>query len=176
MIDRISRPRHRGFLLVLLCALSACAPAARDDSTPPAPAPLIGAWRSKLQFSSGAFEPIKNLEFMYVFNGGGTLTESSNYDGAPPVPPAYGVWRQLSPEEFEAKYAFYITQPPKRFADITSGAGWLPNGHGVFTERIRLSADGQSFESSISYSAFDSLGAPAAGGGEATGRGTRIGF
>ena len=172
MIDHKSR---RPRLVLLLVALSACAPTS-DDTTPAAPAPLIGAWRSKLQFTSGAFASIKNLEFMYVFNAGGTLTESSNYDGAPPVPPAYGVWRQLSPLEFEAKYAFYITQPPKRFQDITGGAGWLPVGHGVFTERIRLARDGNSFESSMSYTAFDSLGAPAAGGGEATGRGTRIGF
>ena len=173
MIDHKSR---RPRLVLLLFALSACAPTSRDDATPAAPAPLIGAWRSKLQFTSGAFAPIKNLEFMYVFNAGGTLTESSNYDGAPPVPPAYGVWRQVSPHEFEAKYAFYITQPPKRFQDIIGGAGWLPIGHGVFTERIRLAPDGNSFESSMSYTAFDSLGAPAAGGGEATGRGTRIGF
>lgn len=162
--------------LVMACVLAACAPAPADKQQVPAPAPLIGAWRSKLQFSSGAFASIKNLEFMYVFNAGGTLTESSNYDGAPPVPPAYGVWRQLSAQEFEAKYAFYITQAPKRFEEISGGAGWLPIGHGIFTERIRLAADGQSFESSISYAAFDSLGASAAGGGEATGRGTRIGF
>ncbi len=173
MIDRTSRSSRA---LLWLFVLSACAQQSRENSTTATPSPLIGAWRSKLQFTSGAFASIKNLEFMYVFNAGGTLTESSNYDGAPPVPPAYGVWRQRSPQEFEAKYAFYITQPPKRFADITGGAGWLPIGHGVFTERIRLSADGQSFESSMSYAAFDSLGAPAAGGGEATGRGTRIGF
>ena len=37
---------------------------------------------------------MKDLEFMYVFNVGGTMTASSNYDGAPPVPPAYGVWRR----------------------------------------------------------------------------------
>lgn len=166
---------RRMFPLVMLAMLSACAPAS-DEATPGPPAPLVGAWRSRLQFTSGTFAPIKNLEFMYVFNAGGTLTESSNYDGAPPVPPAYGVWRQLSAEEFEAKYAFYITQPPKRFQDIAGGAGWLPIGHGVFTERIRVASDGQSFESSISYAAFDSLGTPAPGGGAATGRGTRIGF
>ena len=56
-------------------------------------APVVGAWRSKVQFETGALAGIKDLEFLYVFNAGGTLTESSNYDGAPPVPPAYGVWR-----------------------------------------------------------------------------------
>ncbi len=29
---------------------------------------LVGEWRAQLQFSSGAFAPIKDLEFMYVFN------------------------------------------------------------------------------------------------------------
>lgn len=137
---------------------------------------LIGAWRSRLQFASGAFSSVKDLEFMYVFNAGGTLTESSNYDGAPPVPPAYGVWRRVGPDQFEAKYAFYITRAPERLEDMTGGGGWLPAGHGVFTERIRLAADGKSFESTMSYEAFDQSGKPVAGGGNATGHGVRIDF
>ena len=40
---------------------------------------LAGAWRGKVQFTSGAFAEIKDLEFMYAFNAGGTMTESSNY-------------------------------------------------------------------------------------------------
>ena len=58
---------------------------------------LVGAWKSQVRFTSGAFASIQDLEFMYVFNAGGTLTESSNYDGAPPVPPAYGIWRRVGP-------------------------------------------------------------------------------
>jgi hypothetical protein len=96
------------------------------------PAPLIGAWRSSVQFETGAFAGIKDLEFMFVFNTGGTLTESSNYDGAPPVPPAYGVWRAVGPMEFEAKYEFYITSPSPPDA-FQGGGGWLPSGRGVFT-------------------------------------------
>ena len=42
---------------------------------------LVGAWKSQVRFTSGAFSSIRDLEFMYVFNVGGTLTESSNYDG-----------------------------------------------------------------------------------------------
>lgn len=163
-------------LLVSLLATTSCSRPAPEASRASPPAALVGAWRAKLQFDSGAFAAIKNLEFMYVFNAGGTLTESSNYDGAPPVPPAYGVWRETGPQQFEAKYAFYITQAPKQFTDITSGGGWMPNGHGVFTERITLAPDGQSFESSITYQAFDSLGAAAPGGGEAKGHGVRIAF
>src|SRR4051812_33684080 len=41
---------------------------------------LTGAWRSKIQFTTGSFAAVKDLEFMYVFNAGGTMTESSNYD------------------------------------------------------------------------------------------------
>lgn len=151
--------------------LAACC-AAERPALPPA---LVGAWRSSLQFTTGALASIKDLEFMYVFNAGGTLTESSNYDGAPPVPPAYGVWRAIGTNEFEAKYEFYVTapSPPEAFK---TGAGWLPSGRGVFTERTTVAADGQSFTSIIRYEAFDTKGQPAPGGGEATGRATRIRF
>jgi len=154
--------------LILLTA--ACA-----AERPAPPAPLIGAWRSSIQFSTGAFASIKDLEFMYVFNAGGTLTESSNYDGAPPVPPAYGVWRVLGPNEFEARYEFYVTAPapPEAFK---TGAGWLPSGRGVFTERVTLAADSNSYTSTIKYEAFDVKGQPAEGGGEATGKAVRIRF
>lgn len=142
----------------------------------PAASPLVGAWRSRIAFESGAFAQIKNLEFMYVFNAGGTLTESSNYDQAPPVPPAYGVWREVGPSEFEAKYFFYLTRPPYRVEQLIAGEGWAPDGHGEFLERIRLSPDGKSFESTMTYQPFDSAGRPAMGEGKATGHGTRIAF
>jgi hypothetical protein len=159
--------------ILLIAGCSGAGSAA--SRSPPLPG-LAGAWRARLQFSEGAFAAMKDLEFMYAFNAGGTMTESSNYDGAPPVPPAYGVWREVAPREFEAKYVFYVTRPPKRLDEITGGGGWLPDGRGEFTERIRLAADGQSFESTIAYQAFDAAGAPAPGGGHATGRGVRIGF
>ena len=160
---------------ILLTSIAMLAIAGCDMAPAAKPAALIGAWRSSLQFESGAFATVKDLEFMYVFNAGGTMTESSNYDGAPPVPPAYGVWREVGPNEFEAKYEFFATAPsePEAFA---KGAGWLPAGRGVITERIRLAADGQTFTSTIRYEAFDSTGKPAEGGGEARGKATRILF
>ena len=136
---------------------------------------LVGAWRSTVQFESGAFASIKNLEFMYVFNAGGTLTESSKYDGAPPVPPAYGVWRAVGPNEFEAKYEYFSTAPSAE-DEFLNGAGWLPSGRGIFTERIKLSPDGQSFESTIRYHALNARGEPMEGGDDAKGKATRIGF
>lgn len=164
--------RRASPLSLLALTLLSCtqAPAARE-----APPALIGAWRSSLQFTSGAFSSIKDLEFMYVFNQGGTLTESSNYDGAPPVPPAYGVWRAVSATEFEAKYEFYATAPsaPEAFK---AGGGWIPSGRGIFTERITLAADGKTFTSVITYEAFDTQGKPAEGGGSATGAAVRIAF
>jgi hypothetical protein len=75
-------------VLTLLSFSIACTSDTETES-----ASLIGARRSTIEFETGAFAEITDLEFMYVFNAGGTLTESSNYDGAPPVPPAYGVWR-----------------------------------------------------------------------------------
>jgi hypothetical protein len=139
------------------------------------PVPLLGAWRSSVQFETGALAGLKDLEFMYAFNAGGTLTESSNYDGAPPVPPAYGVWRPVGPREFEARYEYFATSasPPDVFK---SGGGWLPAGRGILTERITLSADGQTFTSTIRYQALGVKGEPVAGSGEAQGRAVRIHF
>ena len=137
---------------------------------------LVGEWRAQLQFSSGAFATIKDLEFMYVFNQGGTMTESSNYDASPPVPPAYGIWRKVGDREFEAKYEFYVTKAPAKFDEIAKGGGWAPAGRGVFVERITLAGDGKSFTSKIKYDQFDTGGKPAEGGGEATGRGVKLTF
>ncbi|HJW45440.1 MAG TPA: hypothetical protein VJ484_03020 [Lysobacter sp.] len=137
---------------------------------------LVGAWKSQVQFKSGAFASIQDLEFMYVFNAGGTLTESSNYDGVPPVPPAYGIWRRIGPNRFEARYEFYATKPPARLEELTTGGGWQPAGRGVFIERIEMAPDSQSYTSTIRYSAFDAKGVPVEGGGEANGRAMRSGF
>jgi hypothetical protein len=137
---------------------------------------LAGAWRSHIQFRSGAFAEVKDLEFMYVFNAGGTLTESSNYDGAPPVPPAYGIWKKSGARKFEATYSFYMTKAPGTFDDIAQGGGWTPAGRGVLTEKIALSEDGKSFKSTVTYAAFDSVGHPMEGGGEGAGEGVRTGF
>jgi hypothetical protein len=43
-------------------------------------------------------------------------------------------------------------------------------------ETITLSADGQTYESTIAYDMFDAAGKPASGGGHATARGSRIQF
>jgi hypothetical protein len=137
---------------------------------------LVGAWKSRIRFTSGAFASIQDLEFMYVFNAGGTLTESSNYDGVPPVPPAYGIWRRIGPNRFEARYEFYASKPPARLEELTTGGGWQPAGRGVFVERIEMAPDAQSYTSTIRYSAFDANGAPVEGGGEANGRATRSRF
>ena len=137
---------------------------------------LAGAWRAQIRFSGGALAEMKDLEFMYVFNVGGTMTESSNYDAAPPVPPAYGAWRKSGPGQFEARYAFYVTKAPGTFEDITKGGGWSPAGHGILTEKITLADDGKSYKSTITYAAFDQSGKPVEGGGEGSGAGVRMGF
>lgn len=142
----------------------------------PAAGDLTGEWRAQLQFTSGAFASIKDLEFMYSFNQGGTMTESSNYDASPPVPPAYGIWRKTGPNEYEAKYEFYVTKPPAKFEEIVKGGGWGLGGRGVFVEHITIGADGKSFTSKIKYDQFDTAGKPAEGGGEADGKGVKLSF
>ena len=165
-------------VVVLLGAVvrSEPAPLAASDAGAAAAVDLQGEWRAKLQFSSGAFAPIKDLEFMYAFNQGGTMTESSNYDASPPVPPAYGIWRKVGGREYEAKYEFYVTKAPANFEEIAKGGGWGLAGRGVFVERITLSEDGKSFTSKIKYDQFDTAGKPAEGGGEATGQGVKLAF
>ena len=166
---------------VLLAQIVLLGVAGRPQPNPPAAsgiaaAELAGEWRARLQFTSGGFASIKDLEFMYVFNQGGTMTESSNYDASPPVPPAYGIWRKVGTQEFEAKYEFYVTKAPAAVDEIAKGGGWGPAGRGVFVERITLSEDGKSFTSKIKYDQFDTAGKPAEGGGEATGKGVKLAF
>ncbi len=156
-------------LLVAGCARTA------PPATNAAPPALIGAWRANVQFESGAFATIRDLQFLYVFNAGGTMTESSNYDGAPPVPPAYGAWRETAANQFEAKYVFFTTRPPGEFKEISGGAGWLPSGHGTLTERYTIAGDGRTFESTIAFELFDAAGKPVAGGGAGRAHGERIG-
>ncbi len=141
-----------------------------------APAALIGAWRGDVQFSNGALASIKDLRFLYVFNAGGTMTESSNYDGVPPVPPAYGEWRETEANTFEARYTFFTTQPPANVKAVLTGGGWLPAGSGVLSEKIQLSADGRSFDSTIKLELFDKSGKSVDGSGDAKAHAVRAGF
>jgi hypothetical protein len=137
---------------------------------------LTGAWRGAVTFPSGAFAGLKGLEYMYVFNAGGTMTESSNYDGVPPVPPAYGVWRKTGARTFEARYQWFQTKAAKTGDALVKDGGFLPDGHGVITQTFTLSADGNSFSSKISVAMFDSSGKPIAGGSTGTASGTRLKF
>lgn len=137
---------------------------------------LTGAWRGGVQFTTGAFATTKDLEFMYVFNAGGTMTESSNYDAAPPVAPAYGIWRKTGERQYEAKYMYYWTKAPTTFDEIAKGGGWSPGGHGVLSQKITLSADGDAFESTIKYEVFDQQGKPTEAASEANGKGVRLKF
>lgn len=148
------------------------APAPAADASEPE---LAGAWRSTVRFRSGAFAAVKDLEFMYAFAAGGTVTESSNYDAAPPVPPAYGVWRKTGPRMFEARYEFFFTKPAAKPEDLLEG-GWKPAGRGVFLERITLAPDGKTFTSTIRYDPLDPAGKAMPGGGDADGKAARIGF
>jgi hypothetical protein len=129
---------------------------------PSRPDALIGAWRSRIEASSGALASIKDLEFMTVFKAGGTLTASSNHDGDPPVPPAYGVWRKTGLNTFEAQYTVWVAKPTR--------------GYGVLSESITLAGDGRSYSSQLAYGFYDSAGKPAPGGGAATAVALKTGF
>lgn len=137
---------------------------------------LAGAWRGAVTFSSGMFAGLKGLEYMYVFHADGTMTESSNYDGVPPVPPAYGVWRKTAARTYEAKYQFFQTKAVKTSDELVKQGGFIPDGYGIITQTITLSTDGNSFTSRISVAMFDTAGKAMAGGSTGTASGTRIKF
>ncbi len=137
---------------------------------------LVGAWQGHVQVRTGAFAAVKDLGFLYVFNAGGTMTESSNYDDVPPVPPAYGIWKKTGPREYLARYSFFLTKAPAEFKQITEGGGWMPAGHGVLVEKITLSADGNSYHSTLTLDTFDASGKPVETGTEAVATATRMRF
>lgn len=158
-----ARPLSAVPLAAALLAATACTPAANPAAGDPT---LTGAWQSSVQFQSGAFAGVKDLAFMYAYGADGTLIESSNYDAAPPVPPAYGTWRRVAGNQFEAHYAFFTTRPATAAEASAASGGWMPAGHGELTERITLAADGQSYEATVGVQLFDAAGKPADGGGE----------
>ena len=163
--------------LVAIAVLSLCLASSRATAqAQQASDDLVGAWRGKVTLTSGVFAALKDLQYMYVFNAGGTMTESSNYDGVPPVPPAYGVWRRTGPRAFEAKYQWFQSKSVSTSAELMKSGGWMPDGHGSIQQTITLSADGKSFTSRITVDLFDKAGKPIAGGGSGTAVGERIKF
>lgn len=149
--------RPQLLLLSAIVAVSGCTPSAMSGSNDD----LAGAWRSSVHFDSGDFAGLSDLEFLYAFNSGGTMTESSNYDAVPPVAPAYGAWKRVGPGEFVARYEFFVTKAPTKVEDLVAGAGWNPIGRGRFDEHIQVSADGSSFDSTFRYSPLNPDGSPA---------------
>lgn len=159
-------------ITAFLCCF-ACAQKANQGSDSSS---LVGAWRSSVNFQTGMLASMKGFEFMYVFNSGGTMTESSNYDAAPPVPPAYGIWKPLGSNEYQARYEFFITRTPTQAETAAGSVGWLPGGRGLLIETIRLSGDGNSFTSTIRYEILDQAGKPTAGSGTGEAQATRMTF
>lgn len=153
---------------VCALALSACSAPPAQDATQS----ITGAWRSHVQFTTGPFAQVRDLEFMYAIHADGTLMESSNYDAAPPVPPAYGVWRETGPGVFHAHYEFYLTQAPTHGANLAGG--WPPAGRGVLEETITLAPDGQSFASTLHLQILDAQDHPTSDTGDAQTHAVRI--
>jgi hypothetical protein len=158
-------------LAILLLTAVGCANRSQTDADI-----LVGAWQGKVQFTSGAFAGTKDLEFMYAFHADGTMTESSNYDAAPPVPPAYGVWKRVGDRQFEARYRFYQSRPVASPDELVKSGGWAPGGYGTLAQKITLSVDGESFESALTLELFEKDGKVMPGGGAATASGKRIRF
>jgi hypothetical protein len=95
---------------------------------------------------------------MWIFNSGGTMTESSNYDGVPPTPPAYGIWKKTGEKEYEARYEFYWNKVPASYEELAKTGGFPNAGYGVLSEKITLSDDGKSYSSTIKFNLYDQTG------------------
>jgi len=160
-----------GLLAGLLIILFSC-----GEQKNPQTDDLVGAWKGKVQFKTGAFAEVKDFEFMWVFNNGGTMTESSNYDGVPPTPPAYGIWKKIGVNQYEARYEFYFTKIPASFEDVTKAGGFPPAGYGVLNEKIILSNEGHSYSSTIRLNLFDQTGKQTVFNDEATAEAKRMKF
>ena len=113
---------------------------------------------------------------MWVFNEGGTMTESSNYDGVPPTPPAYGIWKKTGNQQYESRYEFYFNKIPASFEDVIKAGGFPPAGYGVLNEKIILSEDGKSYSSTIKFNLFDQTGKQTVFNDEATAEAKRMEF
>ena len=84
-----------------------------------------------LQFTSGAFAPAKDLEFMYVLNLGrhhDRVVVRRRRASRCRRPTESG--GRSDPREFEAKYEFYVTKAPAAFAEIAKGSGVESGGDG----------------------------------------------
>jgi hypothetical protein len=180
-IPRTNEMKYRARLTILMLSAVMLITGCRNDQQPQVSASadrgmLVGAWRSKVAFRTGPLGEMKGLEFLLAYNAGGTMTESSNYDeAANSSPPAYGIWKAIDARHFETKYVFYTTKEPGPGDGVSKG-DWWPAGHGVLTETITLSDDGQSYTSTIRLATYDTAGTPLPGVGEGTGSGTRITF
>jgi hypothetical protein len=160
-----------GLLIALLT--SSCTTVINSKTTTDADG-LVGAWRGHVQFKTGAFAAVTDLDFLYAFHAGGTMMESSNYDAMPPVTPAYGLWKKTGPRQYETRYVYYWTKPPAALDEITKGGGWSPGGYGVLTQKITLSDDANAFDSTLKYEVFDQAGESTDPSSVATAKGTRI--
>jgi len=87
---------------------------------------LVGAWKGKVQFKTGAFAAVTDLDFLYVFNAGGTMTESSNYDAAPPVTPAYGAWKRPARAATKRNTSITGRKPLRRWMKSPKAAAGRP--------------------------------------------------
>lgn len=171
-----NRMKHIITLILAAAIVGGCANTKVKVTTTGDNQELTGAWRSHIHAESGVLSAYKNLEFMLVFNDGGTMTESSNYDALPPVPPAYGVWKKTGDRAFEAHYEFFLTREVMPEDSMPPTSGWLPGGRGVLTETITLAEDGKTFDSKIHLDLLDTDGNRLEDTDDVTSAGTRIDF
>lgn len=157
--------RRLGVIGVLVAlAVAGCAKSNNASKTAPS---LEGGWRAHVGFTSG---PLKGVPFQFLitYAAGGGMVESSNFDEAPPVPPAYGSWGRTGTNTFKSSYVFWTTK-------AAGAQGWTFSGSGVLDETISLDATGDAYTSTIHYQLYDDKDNPLTGqAGDGTVRASRI--
>ena len=114
---------------------------------------LLGAWRAHVAIDSGPLAGVP-FQFLLAYAAGGGMVESSNFDEAPPVPPAYGSWVATGQRTFRSTYLFFTTSPPGS-PNTLATAGWSFSGTGKLREQITLGRDGSTYSSRLYYQLFD---------------------
>jgi hypothetical protein len=114
---------------------------------------LLGAWRARVTIDSGPLAGIP-FQFLVTYAAGGGMVESSNFDEATPVPPAYGSWVATGPWTFRSTYVFFTTNPPSDPGTLPT-AGWAFSGSGKLREQITIAHDGTTYTSHLYYQLYD---------------------
>jgi hypothetical protein len=124
----------------------ACNSSPANAQTPETRDPIEGAWTSQVTITDCHGTTTRQFQSLNLFHDGGTLTDT---DSQPPAShgPALGTWSSQGSATYGSLFQLY------RF-----NADWTLAGSNRVQRTITLSADGNSFTSTIAVSLLDPTG------------------